>query len=380
MIQQVFYGNPDQYPPIINSARLLAVAGYQTEIICRQTGDGIPVELPDGVTLVRIDNRGVSSLREYYGFIREVIRRGMREAGLFVGHDMHGLLPAWLLSRLHRRPLVYHCHDFAESVQGGGRFVKLFERLFARTADLVIVPDLERGRAIARALALKEPPLIVANAPVRSNRGSGEGLLHALAAHGRRYERIVLRQGRIGPNHALEATIRSIPFWANRAWGLVLVGMGTSDHIDSLVRLAQDLDVEEQLAILPPVSYDEVLQLTPGADVGHALYEPVHINNVYIATASNKIMEYLAAGLPIIVSDRPGLRALVERHGCGLTADESAPESIAAAVNTLLGDPELAHRLGAAGAGAFEAEFNYERQFAPVLQAFQSLCRTSEGG
>jgi glycosyltransferase involved in cell wall biosynthesis len=85
----------------------------------------------------------------------------------------------------------------------------------------------------------------------------------------------------------------------------------------------------------------------------------------------------MAAGVPVLVSDRPGQRAFLNKYRCGLTADESSPESIAAAVNALLGDPDLAHRLGAAGARAFEQEFNYERQYAPVLRVFQSLCHAS---
>jgi glycosyltransferase involved in cell wall biosynthesis len=378
-IQQVFYANPDQYPPIINSVRLLSAAGYQTDIFCRFTGDGLMVEFPEGVSIVRIDNRGASPWREYVGFVRQVFRKARGDACLYVGHDMHGFLPAWLLSRWHRRPLVYHCHDFAENVKGGGRFIKGFEQLFARTTDRVIVPDSERGNAIARALALKRSPLIVANAPLRQGWASGEDLRHALAAQGRRYERIVLRQGRIGPGHAVESTIRSIPLWASREWGLVLVGIGEQEYLNMLVRLAHELDVADQLTILPPVSYDEVLQLTPGADLGHALYEPIHINNRYITTASNKIMEYMAAGLPLLVSERPDLRAFVETYGCGLTADESSPESIAAAVNGLLGDPDLARRLGEAGARASRKEFNYESQFAPVLEAFRSLSDSGGG-
>jgi len=376
-IQHVFYANPDQYPPVINSARLLAGAGYQIEILCRFTGEGLPVALPEQVTVTRIDKRGGSSWREYLGFVREVVRRASGEARLFVGYDMHGFLPAYLLSHRYRRPLAYHCHDFAENVQGPGWFVKVFERVFARTAELVIVPDAERGEKVARALALRCAPLIVANAPLRASRASGDELLQALAGQERRYERILLRQGRIGPGHALEATVHSLPLWASRKWGLVLVGMAEPEYVDRLARLAHELGVGEQLTILPPVSYDEVLQLTPGADAGHALYEPIHINNVYITTASNKIMEYMAAGLPVLVSDRPGLGAFVNKYACGLTADENSPESIAAAVNALLGNPDLARRLGMAGARAFEEEFNYERQFAPVLEAFRSLCRSS---
>ena len=378
-IQHVFYANPDQYPPIVNSVRLLTAAGYQTDVFCRFTGDDLMVTLPERVNIVRIDNRGVGSWREYMGFVWEVLRKASGDACLFVGHDMHGFLPAWLLSRRYRRPLVYHCHDFAENVKGSGRFVKDFERFFARTADLVVVPDAERGKEIARTLALRHSPLIVANAPLRQSQASGEGLLHALAARGRQYQRILLRQGRIGPGHAIESTIRSIPLWASREWGLVLVGIGEPEYLAMLARLASELEVAEQLTILPPVSYDEVLRLTPGADVGHALYDPIHINNLHITTASNKIMEYMAAGLPLLVSDRPSLRAFVDRYECGLTADESSPESVAAAANTLLGEPDLACRLGAAGARAGEEEFNYKRQFAPVLEAFRSLCRDMGG-
>lgn len=378
VVQHVFYANPDRYPPIVNSLRLLTAAGYQTGLFCRRTDEDLAVSLPDRANILRIDNRGRRSWLEYLSFVWAVLRRAKGDACLFVGHDMHGLLPAWLLSRRFRRPLVYHCHDFVEKAEGGGRYIKIFEPFLARSADLVIVPDAERGGEIARKLALGEFPLIVANAPLRQRKASGEDLLHTLETRGRHYQRILLRQGCIGPGHAIEATIRSMPLWASREWGFVLVGIGESEYLHTLTELARELCVEEQLAILPPVSYDEVLKLTPGADVGHALYEPVHINNRYITTASNKIMEYMAAGLPLLVSDRPSLRAFVETHGCGLTADEALPETIAASINTLLGDPELARRLGDAGRKAFLEDFTYERQFAPVLEKYKYLCGDRE--
>ncbi len=81
----------------------------------------------------------------------------------------------------------------------------------------------------------------------------------------------------------------------------------------------------------------------------------------------------MAAGLPLLVSDTPSLRALVEKYKCGLTADEKSPENIAAAINTLLSDSERAQSMGAAARQVFEEHFCYERQFACVLDALQSL-------
>lgn len=89
-------------------------------------------------------------------------------------------------------------------------------------------------------------------------------------------------------------------------------------------------------------------------------------------------MEYMAAGLPLLVSETESLKALIEKYKCELTADETAPESIASAINILTGNPERARRMGDAARQAFEREFSYERQFASVLESFRNiLCSTA---
>jgi glycosyltransferase involved in cell wall biosynthesis len=320
------------------------------------------------------------SASRYLAFLAAALRLGRRAADLYIGHDMHGFLPAWLLSRWYRRPLVYHCHELVDgssALSPGGRAVLAFQRRFARTADLVIAPDEERAAIMKSDLELPSLPFVAVNSPVRWPKSAGHRLQNALAARGHRFRQVVLRQGSIGPSHAIETTIQSIPDWADERWGFVALGRGSAQYLGHLHNLAERYGVAERFVTLPPVSYDEVTQFTGGADLGHALYCPIDSNTRFSTTASNKLLEYMAAGLPVLVSDRPGLRAFVEKHQCGLAVDESSPESIAMAVNTVLGDPNLAQRFGAAGAMAFEAELNYERQFAPVLAAFQSMCRAS---
>jgi glycosyltransferase involved in cell wall biosynthesis len=378
-IQAIFYANPDGYPPIINSARVLAGAGHQVDIICRLDVMPSNVAYPRSVTVRRLDVSARSTILAYLGFIGTTWRIADGAASVFVGHDMHGFLVARLLAARFRRPLVYHCHDFAEGGVGlalGGRLVKAFENCFARTADIVIVPDAERSQLVTGALRLSRPPLVVANAPLQSAPPSTR-VRQSLSERGFSFAQIIFRQGRIGPGHATEATVRSLPLWRDSTWGFVVMGRGDDDYIAHLCDLARQHGVAERFAVLPPVSYDEVAQFTSGANIGHALYDPIHVNNRYITTASNKIMEYMAAGLPLLVSDRPGLRALVERHDCGLTADEGDPASIAAAVNALLGDPARARQMGANAARAFEEEYRYDRQFAPVLAALEELAMRS---
>lgn len=375
LVQLFIYYNPDTYPPVINGLRLLAQAGYRIEVFCRDEG-GWGVKYPEAVTIHRVNSTGGNSWQSYMRFVGHALRHGSGAANIFIGHDMHGLLPAKLLAGYHKRPLVYHCHDFAEdgrTLPTGSQMVRTFERRYARTADAVIAPDAERSKVMVEQLRLNRPPLIVANAPLKRPIASSEVLRQALAMKGQCVDKIVFRQGRIGVGHAIEATLHSLPHWKDRRWGFVLMGLGEPSYVDKLMLEARALGVEDQFIVLPPVGYDQVSAFTPAADLGHALYEPIHINHVHSTTASNKIMEYMEAGLPLLVSDTPSLRAHVEKYRCGVVADEQSPESIAAAVNTLLGDPKRAAAMGASGRRAFEEVFCYERQFAGVLDAFQRL-------
>jgi glycosyltransferase involved in cell wall biosynthesis len=84
--------------------------------------------------------------------------------------------------------------------------------------------------------------------------------------------------------------------------------------------------------------------------------------------ASNKAFDYMAAGLPLIVSDLPDWRALFVTCGHALPADPRNPDSIAKALKTLIDNPKLRREMGKRNRDRIAAEWNYETQFAPVLE------------
>jgi glycosyltransferase involved in cell wall biosynthesis len=379
LIQSVFYGNPDHYPAIINGARLLAQAGYELDIFCRSDGKEWDVSYPSVVRIHRIKTETGSAWVEYSSFVGQVLRRASREAALFIGHDMHGFLPAKMLSRLRRRPLIYHCYDYADNkrkLPKGSDLVRRFQRRFARASDLLTVPESGLGEILERELRLRQKPLVIANAPLaRAQEASTKGKLQeALAERERKFEKIIFRQGRVGRGHAIEVTLRSIPHWSSSNWGFVLMGLSEPEYVEHLMQLARTLRVERQFVVLPAVNYDEVSRYTQDADVGHALYEPIHINNLHIS-GSCKIQEYMASGLPLLVSSQPSLSAFVERYGCGISVDETSPESIAEGLNRLMTNQERARQMGCAAMRAFEEELCFERQFVPALEAIERLTK-----
>lgn len=369
-VASIFYANPDGYPPIINSTRLLCQAGHTVDIFCRKYGSALPVQYPAQAQITRFQSKQANSLGAYLAFVRNVLRHARPTTDVVFGHDMHGFLPALLVAKWYKKPLFYHCHDFVkdEPATIGGKFVWQFQKYFVNSSEVVIVPDKDRASVMRSTLGLKKPSIIVANAPLRQPiRPRSDILLALLHQQGKNFDKIILRQGSLGPSHALENTIRSIPSWDQPNVGFVMLGPGKADYLQSLENLAVSLGVNHHIAILPPVGYDQVLNYTVNADIGHALYEPVDVNWQNIATASNKIMEYIASAIPVLASNRSDIKDLFDLYQCGLTCDESHPKSIADAINILLANSSLRDEMGRNGRNIFETEFNYEKSFAMIL-------------
>ena len=77
---------------------------------------------------------------------------------------------------------------------------------------------------------------------------------------------------------------------------------------------------------LPPVgaAVDELLAHTADADVGVSLLQDTCEN--HRLALPNKVFEYVAAGVPVVVSDLPELARLVAEHGIGWTAPPGRPD------------------------------------------------------
>lgn len=62
-----------------------------------------------------------------------------------------------------------------------------------------------------------------------------------------------------------------------------------------------------------------------------------------------KFFEYMSAGIPILCSDFPVWRALIEKHDCGICVDPDSPQSMQEAIEHLVAHPEEAQRMGSNG-------------------------------
>ncbi len=96
------------------------------------------------------------------------------------------------------------------------------------------------------------------------------------------------------------------------------------------------------------------------------LPEPNHIK-----AQPNKLFEYMSAGIPVIASDFPLWRDIVESAECGLLVEPTNPQAIADAMIWLIDNPERAVEMGQAGRRAVEMRFNWEVEEQNLLQLYR---------
>lgn len=118
------------------------------------------------------------------------------------------------------------------------------------------------------------------------------------------------------------------------------------------------------------VSRDGIADILVNARAGLVVLKPVEHE---MLTLPIKLFEYMAAGVPVIASDFPLWREIVDSAGCGLLVDPDKPEEIAAAMRWVLENPDDAEAMGQRGRAAVLAQFNWEQEAETLIETYETL-------
>jgi glycosyltransferase involved in cell wall biosynthesis len=154
--------------------------------------------------------------------------------------------------------------------------------------------------------------------------------------------------------------------------------VGSQGYVAALKDHARSLGVEDRTEFLPAVSRADLFTLTKASDIGLAMMPVQSSNGNFKAMtgASNKAFDYMACGLPVIVSDLPDWREMFVEPGYALECNPANPESIAAVIRRLIENPGLMRAMGESGRLKILADWNYEKVFGPVLEHLLDRSRT----
>jgi glycosyltransferase involved in cell wall biosynthesis len=91
-----------------------------------------------------------------------------------------------------------------------------------------------------------------------------------------------------------------------------------------------------------------------------------------------KMFEYMSSGIPVIASDFPLWRSIIEGNQCGVCVDPLDPRAIAAAIDYLATHPDIARSMGENGRQAVLEKYNWDVQAAKLTDLYGALTHAKQ--
>ncbi len=117
-------------------------------------------------------------------------------------------------------------------------------------------------------------------------------------------------------------------------------------------------------------SRQDMADLLARSRMGLVLYHPMPN---HVDAQPNKLFEYMSAGVPIVASDFPLWREIVENERCGIMVDPLNPAAIAEAMQWIFDHPQEAAKMGERGQRAVATTYNWESQVAGLFTLYADI-------
>lgn len=296
-------------------AEALARRGDKVDVIALQGHSGPKVEIINNVCLFKIQTRArnetgrfsylfrllrffwrsmfflaIKDMKDHYDLVHvhsvpdfEVFAAWFPKArGAKLILDIHDPVPEFYASKFHARP---------DSLVK--RLLLLVERMSARFADHVVAPNhIWRDRLLARSVKDAKCTAIL-NYPdgsvfYRRGRTRADGKF------------IMMYPGTLNHHQGVDLAIRALARIKDQAPQAELHIYGRGNEADNLRKLAGELGLAERVRFNRPVSVTEIAPIMENADLGIV---PKRTDGYGNEASSTKLLEFMALGVPVVVSD-----------------------------------------------------------------------------
>ncbi|WP_027376872.1 glycosyltransferase family 4 protein [Kaistella palustris] len=332
--------------------------GYNIELIGNDWGGSPEMDRPYPFCRLHLQSR---ILRYAYVEFQWKLYRKLLQAAdknsILLSNDLDTLLPNYMVSRKLDIPLVFDSHEiFTEMPSLNGRFTQKIWR----SLESFTVPKLKYMMAASESYADWfqrtydiARPVVVQNFP--ESRPSPQDHNNPNST------KVIMYQGVINPFRGLD---KIIPAMANIEAELWIAGDGPKkkEYLD----LVQALNLQDKVRFLGKLVPDKLREVTRLADAGLSIEENQGLS--YFYSMPNKVSDYIQARIPVIVSDFPEMRKVVDNFGVGEKIGNY--DELAEKINLVLanGKPFYEGPLNKAA-----AEFCWEMEEPRILELFEKV-------
>ena len=361
-------------------ATALAENGYDvTFYTCRKNTDAtghpdIDVCIPQFVERERFDQLPTFFARVIFALLLTITLIREREYDVYHFHDAELLPFVALFSRWSDAVFIYDVHDNAgnaikektylspSATQLASTVISTVDSVCSRTVDGVICASADIAETFDHHSAVQ----VISNYPRR------EVATRSYPAEREDESVNVVYGGLLTEKRGilnLIAAVEDLP--EEKMVTLQLYGWFRASEIEQRVKRHElHSDRVEFCGYVPP---EEILERYYHSDIGVVCHLPSAQNQCDGAHRSNKLFQYMAAGLPVIVPDLGNWPALVHEYECGVAVNPTDVDELSAAIDDLVENDEKRTRLGANAREAVCTRFNWETEEEKLIAFYESL-------
>ena len=270
-----------------------------------------------------------------YILLGELIRS---EADIYFAEDLYTLPFVAAIAKIKKAKVYYNSREIYAHI-GGLRdrpmlqkIVKSIEKFFITKVDLVMTTGPLDSEYIEKLYNIKDT-LVVRNIPLYQNAISKIDLRNKFNIG---HDKLLLvYQGVILHGRGLKQIINSIA----KLPKAVLIIFGDGEQKNHFKQLAEKLNINDRIVFARTYNQKELINYTAGGDVGLSLVENISIS--YYHALPNKLFEYIMAGLPVLCSDLPQMKKIVDDYKVGESINMENEENIITVLNKWFENPNL---------------------------------------
>ena len=271
----------------------------------------------------------------------------MRHRGdIFLSNDLDTLCANFLASKLKNVKLVYDSHElFPEVPELLNRPVVKFIWL---SIESMLLKRVRYMYTVSESIANYYNGKYGVDMSVVSNFPRQKKSTYKM----RNKNKILIYQGAINKDRGIELMIQSMKYIDAK---LYIVGGG--DILEDMITYANELNLMSKIVFFGRVSFDALFDITKKADLGLSFESDTCL--AYRYSLPNKIFDYINAEIPILVSDLPEFKKIIDAYPIGELLEARNAKVVSNQINKILAIPRstwLEHLLRAKQEYCWEEE------------------------
>ncbi len=249
------------------------------------------------------------------------------KADIYHSHDLNTLLVGFIASKFNKSTLIYDSHELCVEMSSGFKKIiwRLMESFLIRGVNYTITVNESIASELSHRYKIKKPLVIMNCAPH----------LNSPTPKLSNSQPIILYEGAYMKDRNLTNIIKSAMYIKKG----VIIFIGSGEIEQELKSLTKKLGVEKKIRFVEKVSYKDIMKFIYKCDIGLSIYPKTSLNNYY--ATPNKLFEYISAGIPVIGSNFPEMKRIIEGNNIGIVVNPDSSEEIGEAINRITSDKKL---------------------------------------